>query len=101
MLLSYSWSGNIRELRNKIKRAIIVAQQELLSPEDLGFEKEIITDVGKTNQAIIMKLKDEERELEQIKLALEKSNGNVTQAAMLLGISRQALYARLKKFNLK
>lgn len=101
VLLSYPWSGNIRELRNKIKRAIIVAQQELLSPEDLGFEKEIITDVGKTNQAIIMKLKDEERELEQIKLALEKSNGNVTQAARLLGISRQALYARLKKFNLK
>lgn len=101
VLLSYPWTGNIRELRNKIKRAIIVAQQELLSPDDLGFGKEIITDIGKTNQAIIMKLKDEERELEQIKIALEKSNSNITQAARLLGISRQALYARLKKYDLK
>ena len=40
-------------------------------------------------------------ELEQVKLALEKSGGNITQAAGLLGISRQALYARLRKYNLK
>lgn len=101
LLLAYSWSGNIRELRNKIKRAVIVAQQELLSPEDLGFDKGVITDTHGKNQAAIMKLKDEERELEQVKLALEKTGGNITQAAGLLGISRQALYARLRKHNLK
>lgn len=101
LLLAYSWSGNIRELRNRIKRAVIVAQQELLSPEDLGFDKGVITDTRGKNRAAVMKLKDEKRELEQVKLALEKSGGNITQAAVLLGISRQALYVRLRKYNLK
>lgn len=101
LLLGYPWSGNIRELKNKVKRAVIVAQQELLSAEDLGFDKGMITDACGKNRAAIMKLKDEERELEQVKLALEKSDGNITQAAGLLGISRQALYARLRKYNLK
>lgn len=100
-LLDYAWSGNIRELKNRIKRAVIVAQQELLTPDDLGFDKEMITDAGGKNQAVILKLKDEEREVEQVKLALEKSEGNITQASKLLGISRPALYAKLRKYNLK
>lgn len=101
LLLGYSWSGNIRELKNKIKRAVIVAQQELLSSEDLGFDKEMIIGIYGKDRATIMKIRDDERELEQVKLALEKSGGNITQAAGLLGISRQALYARLRKHNLK
>lgn len=101
LLLGYSWSGNIRELKNKIKRAVIVAQQELLSSEDLGFDKDMIIGTYGKDRATIMKIRDEERELEQVRLALEKSGGNITQAAGLLGISRQALYARLRKYNLK
>ncbi|GLL52358.1 sigma-54-dependent Fis family transcriptional regulator [Bacteroides finegoldii] len=101
MLLGYSWSGNIRELRNRIKRAVIVAQYGLLSEEDLGFNEEIITNFSKKSQTTILKLKDEKRELDLVKLALEKSGGNITQAAILLGISRQALYARLRKCNIK
>ena len=101
LLLSYSWSGNIRELKNKIKRAVIVTRHELLSPEDLGFDKEMIIETCRKDRSTIMKIRDEERELEQVKLALEKSGGNITQAAGLLGISRQALYARLRKYNLK
>lgn len=100
-MLSYSWSGNIRELKNKIKRAVIVTRQELLSPEDLGFDKEMIIETCRKDRSTIMKIRDEERELEQVKLALEKSGGNITQAAGLLGISRPALYARLRKYNLK
>lgn len=101
LLLNHTWSGNIRELRNKIKRAVIVAQQELLSVEDLGFDKNMVATICKGNTQTILKLKDEERELEQVKFALEKSEGNITQAAKLLGISRQALHAKLKKYNLK
>lgn len=103
LLLGYSWSGNIRELKNRIKRAVIVSQQELLSMEDLGFDKEVVMVAGSCQKSpsAVMKLKDEERELEQIKLALDKSDNNITQAAGLLGISRQALYAKLKKYGLK
>lgn len=101
LLLNHTWSGNIRELRNRIKRAVIVAQQELLSVEDLGFDKNVVATICKGNTQAILKLKDEERELEQVKFALEKSEGNITQAAKLLGISRQALHAKLKRFHLK
>lgn len=100
-MLGYAWSGNIRELKNRIKRAVIVAQQELLSSEDLGFDRETAAEMTRKNHEAILKLKDEERELEQIRLALEKSNGNITQASRLLGISRPALYAKLRKYNLK
>ncbi len=101
LLLNHTWSGNIRELRNRIKRAVIVAQQELLSVEDLGFDKNMVATICKGNTKAILKLKDKEREMEQVKFALEKSEGNVTQAAKLLGISRQALHTKLKKYNLK
>lgn len=101
LLLNHTWSGNIRELRNRIKRAVIVAQQELLSVEDLGFDKNAVVATNQGNTQAIVKLKDEEREAGQIKLALEKASGNITQAAKLLGISRQALHTKLKKYNLK
>lgn len=101
LLLSHAWFGNIRELKNRIKRAVIVAQQAILFIDDLGLNKDVATDLCPKNPSTIMKLKDEERELEQIKLALEKSGNNITQAACLLGISRQALYAKLRKYNLR
>lgn len=100
-LLNHAWPGNVRELRSRIKRAVIVAQRELLSVEDLRFNINAAATINQDNAPAIMKLKDEERELEQIKLALEKSGGNITQAARLLGISRQALHAKLKRFHLK
>ena len=101
VLLGYSWSGNVRELKNRIKRAVVVSQQELLSIEDLGFDKETAADIRQKNPDGIVKLRDEQRELEQIKLALEKTGNNITQASRLLGISRQALYAKLKKYRLR
>ena len=100
-LLCDSWPGNFRELENRFKRAIIVAQQKLLSPENLGFERKTVLNTCMKNQTTIMKLKDEEREQEQIKLALGKSGNNITLAAKLLGISRQALYTKLRKYQLK
>ena len=78
-----------------------MAQQKLLSPENLGFERKTVLNTCMKNQTTIMKLKDEEREQEQIKLALGKSGNNITLAAKLLGISRQALYTKLRKYQLK
>lgn len=101
LLPAYSWPGNIRDLKNRIKRAVIVAQQDCLSFEDLGFNQDTVTDICQQNPSAVIKLKDGERELEQIKLALEEAGNNVTKASHLLGISRQALYAKLRKYHLK
>lgn len=80
---------------------MVVSQQELLSVEDLGFDKETAAEIRQKNPDVIVKLKDEQREQEQIKLALEKTGNNVAQASQLLGISRQALYAKLRKYRLR
>lgn len=101
LLLSHSWSGNIRELKNRIKRAVIVAQDALLSAEDLGFYKDNSMCTKNEKLIAITKFENEEREIEQIKLALEKSNYNITHAARLLSISRQTLHAKLKRYKLK
>ena len=87
-------------MKNRIKRAIIIAQNEYLSVADLGFDKENAAAVNLRSASAIMKLKDEERDKEQIILALQKSGNNITRAARLLGISRQALHAKLKKYDL-
>lgn len=104
LLLTYSWPGNIRELKNCIRRAVIISENTLISASDIGdgvwnivCNSEIVT--RKSNDEI--KLRDVEKEKMQISLALEKTNGNVTKAATLLGISRTALYGKMKRYNLK
>ena len=104
MLLAYPWPGNIRELKNRIRRAVIISEDTVISVPDLrSVEENLPPDNGTFtgNSCDEMKLKNAEKEKTQISLALEKSKGNVTQAAVLLGISRTALYGKMKKYRLK
>lgn len=100
-LMRYNWPGNVRELENVIERAVILMQGDMITPTDfpdaLNFKKnnrEIpiyqIQD-GKT-------LKDVEREM--IIKTLEKTGGNRTRTAEILGISRRALQLKIKKYGL-
>lgn len=104
LLLAYSWPGNVRELKNCIRRAVIISEDTLISASDIGgSEGSLSRDSGMSscNPCDEMKLKDMEKEKMQISLALEKTKGNITRAATLLGISRTALYGKLKRYNLK
>ena len=85
-LQSHKWPGNVRELENRVKRAIIMSDGPLITADDL----ELISD-GKPRN---LNLRDHMRELEGALLreALAVSDGNVSKAAKLMGISRPQVY---------
>ncbi|MBK6976104.1 MAG: sigma-54-dependent Fis family transcriptional regulator [Cytophagaceae bacterium] len=94
-LLAYSWPGNVRELQHVIERAVIVTQSQMLVEEDFVIRK------GNTSNAIVVEsFHIENLEKQLIIKTLKKYNGNITEASKEMGISRQALYRRIEKFNL-
>jgi two-component system response regulator HydG len=94
----YTWPGNVRELENVIKRALILCETELITPELLpqeikdgcGFEDYIVVRPGATF---------EEVEKELLLKTLQKVNGNKQEAAQILGISRKSMYNKINKYN--
>jgi DNA-binding NtrC family response regulator len=93
-LLDYEWPGNIRELEHTVERAVLLAGGELVRAEDLNLRARS-EDAASLDE---MALEDVERLL--IKKALKRYNGNVSQAADALGLSRSALYRRLQRYGL-
>lgn len=93
-LQQYDWPGNIRELQHAIERAVILCQGKVLMPKDVFVKspaREQDLDTG-------YNLEEMERNI--ITQAMKKCNGNITEAARELGLSRAALYRRLEKYNL-
>ncbi|HUW65820.1 MAG TPA: sigma 54-interacting transcriptional regulator [Spirochaetia bacterium] len=86
----YAWPGNVRELENMIHRAVIYAKTDSIQMEDLGIDSRDFKYVREGGLA----LSDVAREA--IIRALEATNGNKSQAAKLLGISRATLYDKLR-----
>ena len=93
-LLEHPWPGNVRELQHVIERTVLMARGATISVEDLGLRTK--TDGG--GQLEGMKLEEAERYL--IQKALDRHEGNVSQAAEALGLSRSALYRRLQRHGL-
>ena len=93
-LLDYEWPGNIRELEHTVERAVLLAGTEQVQVEDLNLRRP----VEETGSLEEMALEDVERVL--IQKALRRHDGNVSQAADALGLSRSALYRRLQRHGL-
>ena len=90
ILRGQRWSGNIRELRNRIEKAVILSDTSVLSAKDI----EVDDPSGKGP-------KDNVKEEEQmVREAMERTRGNISAAAKMLGVSRPTLYAKLKKYGL-
>jgi two-component system, NtrC family, response regulator len=85
-LSDYKWPGNIRELENRLKRAVIMADGPLITPQDL--------ELAAGAKARSLNLRDHMQKLESALLneALAAAEGNVSKAAKLMGISRQQIY---------
>jgi DNA-binding NtrC family response regulator len=94
MLLEHPWPGNVRELDHSIERAVLMAQGPLVKSGDLGLRA--TRDGG--GRLEDMSLEDVECFL--IKKAMTRFDGNVSQAAKALGLSRSALYRRLQRYGL-
>ncbi|MBO9731847.1 MAG: sigma-54-dependent Fis family transcriptional regulator [Chitinophaga sp.] len=94
-LQRYDWPGNIRELQHAIERAVILSQGKTLQPKDV-----FVKNNNNTDQAMDTGYNLEEMERNIISQAMKKCNGNITEAAKELGLSRAALYRRLEKYNI-
>ena len=93
-LVDYPWPGNVRELEHSVERAVLMAQGELVRASDLGLR------MAREGAGRIEDMSLEDVEALLIKKALARYDGNVSAAADGLGLSRSALYRRLKKYGL-
>jgi len=93
----HAWPGNIRELQHCIERAVILSNESVLQPQDFNFTAATTRDEGQLN---LEQYNLEEVEKLLIRKVLKKYNGNITQAASELGLTRSSLYRRLEKYGL-
>ncbi len=100
MLEGYSWPGNVRELRNVLERAVILSGGEPIEREHIMISEEGLDAGGNGLSALVGRKSLEEIERSLIELALEKTGGNKSKAAGLLGITRRTLYSRMEKYGL-
>ena len=91
---AHSWPGNVREMENMIKRAVVLAEGNRITAADLGFAEDIET------QSLNLGEAREQVERQYCQRALETHNNNVSRAADALGISRPSLYKLLKKLGM-
>ena len=93
----WQWPGNVRELENRVKRAVIMAEGKLVGAEDLDLTEEGDAE----SQALNLKQAREAADRRMIRQAMARSQGNISLAAKLLGISRPTLYDLLKQYDLQ
>ena len=90
----YPWYGNIRELQHSIEKAVILAENGVLEEISLTVTAPPKKEIPEMNYTL------EEMEIEMIKNSITKYNGNLSAVATQLGITRQTLYNKMKKFGL-
>jgi len=93
-LTKYSWPGNVRELQHSIEKAVILADDSLLDHDSFSLDNNALNSRGKTQFQTI-----EEMEREMILASISKEKGNMSIVAKKLGITRQTLYNKLKKYD--
>jgi DNA-binding NtrC family response regulator len=93
-LMQYSWPGNVRELEHTLERAVLMCRSEQIQPGDLGLG------LQRSQAQNLEELSLEAVETILIRKALQRFQGNVSQAAEALGLSRGALYRRMEKYGL-
>jgi DNA-binding NtrC family response regulator len=91
----YAWPGNVRELINRVRRAMVMCERKLIAPTDLGLDRRECK-----RQLITLDAARTAAEMNAIRNALQKNNGNLTVASRELGVSRATLYRLIEKYDL-
>ncbi len=92
---AYAWPGNVREMENKIKGAVIMADGKFVTPEDLGLPN------AESVPSLNLRKVRQEAESRVIREALARSGGNISRAAELLGVTRPTLYDIMQKHDIR
>jgi len=102
MLLSYNWPGNVRELENCVERAVVMARGESIAAADLALRHDIaqLAHDSIASQLVTEGFSVEDFEKSLIEAALEKTRGNQSKAAALLGLTRRTLQYRIEKYKI-
>nr|WP_297348149.1 PEP-CTERM-box response regulator transcription factor [uncultured Glaciecola sp.] len=97
-MLSHSWPGNIRELQNKLKSAVVLAEGSVINADDLGLIAKV-----KDTQPMVLNLREvrELAESKAIRRAYHQSEQNISRTAELLGVTRPTLYSLIDKYHLE
>ena len=93
---AYGWPGNVREMENVIRRAVIMADGPRVTPEDLGLDAP-----PEDNEVLPLRDVRDTAEKEAVIRAMGRCNGNIAHAADLLGVTRPTLYNLLDKYDLR
>ena len=86
----YTWPGNVRQLENKIKRAVVLCDGQKIKPEDLDFQKDDFEDTVSLNEAV------ENFRRRYINEALMRHQGNRTKTAKMLGVDPRTIFRHLE-----
>ncbi len=111
-LLTYEWPGNVRDLENRIHRALLLLNEDsVIRPHDLGFAKERVRVEQGTRQEPLDRAANKsddtaddskaQAERQEIERALVEAHGVVSRAATMLGLSRQGLYKRMERLGVE
>lgn len=94
LLVQHSWPGNLRELNNVMKRAVLLARGRQITAAELQQA------MGPVRQNAVLTLHDEADERQRIEEALRQTGGNKAKAARLLGIDRKTIYNKMEKWGM-
>ena len=94
MLASHSWPGNLRELNNVVKRAVLLTRGSQITTAELTLA------MGQIRTDNVLQLHDEDTERQRIITALQQTKGNKAKAARLLGIDRKTIYNKIEKLGI-
>jgi len=93
---NYAWPGNVRELENRIKRAVVLAQDSRITPTDLG-----LAECAENDAFVTLRQARRKAEVDAIQKALASCHNNLSRAAKILGVSRPTLYSLLATYDIR